>query len=73
MSEIGPNDLISFTDAAREKDCGRNTLYRAADRGQINTIEVSGRKMIVKDAAYRTFEPQWTGARARQEQENEDD
>jgi len=73
MSDIDPTDLISFTDAARKKDCGRNTLYRAADRGQINTTEVSGRKMIVKDEAFASFKPQWTGARARREQDETDD
>jgi hypothetical protein len=70
---VEPSDLISFTDAARLKDCGRNTLYRAADRGQINTVEVSGRKMIVRDEAFASFEPKWTGARARNEKNDADD
>lgn len=66
MPQLDPNDLISFTDAAREKDCGRNTLYRAVEDGRLNSVEVSGRQMLVRDDAYLNFEPNWTGARARQ-------
>lgn len=73
MPQYDPEDLISFTDAAREKDCGRNTLYRAANRGQLTTVEVSDRQMIVRDADYRTYKPEWTGARARQDQDSDDD
>lgn len=72
MPQCDPSDLISFTDAAREKDCGRNTLYRAADRGELTTVEVSGRTMIVQDEAYWTFEPNWVGERARQNQDSDD-
>lgn len=72
MPHYDPSDLISFTDAAQEKDCGRNTLYRAADRDELTTVDVSGRKMIVRDKAFRTWEPTWVGARA-QDQNSDDD
>lgn len=73
MPQYTPEDLVSFTDAAREKDCGRNTLYRAAHRNELTTVDVSGRTMIVQDEAYNTWEPEWTGARAQQDQDTSDD
>ena len=57
-------DYITFTDAAEVKDCGRNTLYRAADDGRINTAEIAGRNLIVRDDAFEEFEPMNKGARA---------
>ena len=57
-------DYISFTDAAEEKDCGRNTLYRAARDGRINAVEIAGRKLIIKDDQYAEFTPVHTGRRA---------
>ena len=73
MPQYPPEDLVSFTDAAREKDCGRNTLYRAAHRNELTTVEVGGRTMIVRDEAYTTWEPEWTGARAQQDRDTSDD
>jgi len=58
------NDLVSFTKAAQEKRCGRNTLYRAVDDGRLNAVHVDDRQMLVKDAQYDAFEPEWTGRRA---------
>ena len=57
--------LISFSDAAREKDCSRTTLYRAADDGRLNAVTVGDRRMIVQDGAYGAFEPRWLGGRVR--------
>ena len=73
MPQYAPEDLVSFTDAAREKDCGRNTLYRAARRDELTTVEVGGRTMIVRDEAYDAWKPEWTGARAQQDQDTDDD
>ncbi len=70
---MDPDDLISFSDAAREIGCSRTTLYRAADDGRLNDVEVGGRRMLVKDDAWETFEPILTGARARQVKEQDDD
>ena len=68
-----PDDLISFSDAAREIGCSRTTLYRAADDGRLNDVEVGGRRMLVKDEAWEDFEPNFVGARAQKiDQENED-
>ena len=62
---MDPDDLINFSDAAREIGCSRTTLYRAADDGRLNDVEVGGRRMLVKDDAGETFEPILTGARVR--------
>jgi excisionase family DNA binding protein len=70
MPLVDPNDLISFSDAARDLGCGRTTLYRAAHHDELTTVEVSGRTMLVKNEAYHSFEPQWTGSRARQDDES---
>lgn len=59
-------DVITFTDAAEDKNCGRTTLYRAADDGRLNTVEVGNRRMLVMDEKYEAFEPEWRGRRTRQ-------
>ena len=67
-----PDDLISFSDAAREIGCSRTTLYRAADDGRLNDVEVGGRRMLVKDEAWEDFEPTLTGGRGRKLEEEDD-
>ena len=65
------DDLISFSDAAREIGCSRTTLYRAADDGRLNDVEVGGRRMLLKDKAWEDFEPRLKGGRVRKlEQED---
>jgi excisionase family DNA binding protein len=66
-------EVISFTEAAKVKDCGRNTLYRAADDGRLNTVEVGRRRMIVQDEKWQTFEPKLIGHRARQQADTSDE
>lgn len=61
---MDPDDLISFSDAARKIGCSRTTLYRAADDGRLNDVEVGGRRMLLKDETWEDFEPILTGARA---------
>lgn len=68
MTDIG--DVISFSDAAEEKECSRTTLYRAADDGRINDVKVGGRRMIVEDEKWESFQPKHVGRRA---QRNSDD
>ena len=69
-----PGDLISFTDAAREIGCSRATLYRAAKDGRLNDVKVSGRQMLIKDEAWKNFEPYLRGGRVRKiEQDKEDE
>ena len=68
---MDPDDLISFSDAAREIGCSRTTLYRAADDGRLNDMEVGGRRMLLKDEAWTDFEPRLKGGRVRKlEQED---
>ena len=57
------DDVITFSDAAREIGCSRTTLYRAVDDGRLNDVEVGGRRMILKDEAWEEFEPVLTGGR----------
>jgi excisionase family DNA binding protein len=69
---MDPDDLISFSDAAREIGCSRTTLYRAADDGRLNDIEVGGRQMLIKDSKWENFEPRLKGGRVRKlEQDND--
>jgi excisionase family DNA binding protein len=69
---MDPSDLISFSDAAREIGCSRTTLYRAADDGRLNDVEVGGRRMLLKDEAWADFEPRLKGGRVRKlEQDND--
>lgn len=60
---MSPNDLISFTHAARKIGCSRSTLYRAADDGRLRDVEIGGRRMLIKDEAWEDFEPQFRGGR----------
>jgi excisionase family DNA binding protein len=66
-------EVISFTEAAKVKDCGRNTLYRAADDGRLNAVEVGGRRMIVQDEKWTSFQPNLIGHRARQQAHTPDE
>lgn len=63
MADI--SDVVSFTDAAEEKNCSRTTLYRAVDDGRLNDVEVGGRRMLIKDEAWKEFEPVLIGSRVR--------
>jgi excisionase family DNA binding protein len=60
-----PDDLISFSEAAREVGCSRSTLYRAADDGRLTDVEVGERRMLIKDEAWEDFEPRLKGGRVR--------
>ncbi len=68
---MDPDDLISFSDAAREIGCSRTTLYRAAGDGRLNDVEVGGRRMLIKDEAWEDFEPNLTGARVQKRSDEE--
>jgi excisionase family DNA binding protein len=67
------DDVVTFSDAAREIGCSRTTLYRAVDDGRLTAVEVGGRKMILKDDAWEGFEPELKGARVRKLEEESDD
>ena len=60
------DDVLSFSAAAELKECSRTTLYRAADDGRLNDVTVGGRRMIVEDEKWSSFEPERVGARAQQ-------
>lgn len=59
-----PN-VISFSAAAKEKNCARSTLYKAAKDGRLNTAEVGNTSMILRDERWEDFEPIRTGGRVR--------
>jgi excisionase family DNA binding protein len=64
-----PN-VTTVSEAAEKKNCGRNTIYRAVERGELNTAEVGKQRMILLDDAFERFEPMNRGARvARQKGE----
>ena len=69
---MDPDDLISFSDASREIGCSRTTLYRAADDGRLNDIEVGGRQMLIKDSKWENFEPRLKGGRVRKLEQDDD-
>lgn len=58
------SEVISFSDAARQKGCSRTTLYRAVDDGRLNDVHVGDRRMLVKDEKWEAFEPKFIGRRA---------
>jgi predicted site-specific integrase-resolvase len=58
-----PN-VVTFTDAAKQKGVARSTLYRAADRGEINVVSIGSNRAILKDEAWRKWTPNETGARS---------
>ncbi|MCS3676232.1 excisionase family DNA binding protein [Salinibacter ruber] len=65
-------DLISYSNAAQEIGCSRATLYRAVDDGRLRDMEVGGRRMLVKDEDWESFEPNSVGRRAQRSEQNED-
>lgn len=69
---MDPDEVISFSDAARELGCSRSTLYRAADDGRLNDVEIAGRRLILTDEVWEDFEPEVIGGRARK-MKNQDD
>jgi excisionase family DNA binding protein len=69
---MDPDDLISFSDAARKIGCSRTTLYRAVDDGRLNDIEVGGRRMLLRDEAWDKFEPRLKGGRVRKLSDEEE-
>jgi len=59
------DDVISFSEAAEQIGCSRTTLYRAVDDGRLRDVEVGGRRMLVKDETWESFEPKLRGGRLR--------
>lgn len=64
-------NVVSFTQAAEEKGCGRTTLYRARDRGELNVVQVGSRGMILRDDAFENWQPKGPG-RPRQKEGSEE-
>lgn len=58
------DNLISVSQAADEKRAGRATVYRAIKAGDLDTMEVAGRMLVVCNERWQKWEPNWVGARA---------
>ena len=67
------NVVISFSEAARKIGCSRTTLYRAVEDGRLSDVDVGDRRMLVKDEAFESFEPELKGGRVRKLEEEDDD
>jgi hypothetical protein len=65
-----PN-VTTFSEAAEEKDCGRNAIYRAVDRGDLDTAEVGNRRMVLRNEKYEQFAPKNVGFRRRKQSGDE--
>jgi hypothetical protein len=53
--------LVSVAQAAKEKGCGKTTVYRARDRGNLNVVNTSKQSMILRDDAFEEWEPKGPG------------
>ena len=63
MPEFDTDDLITVSDAADAKGCSRTTKYRELNDERLNGVEIGDRQMVVRDAAFEGFEPEFTGFR----------
>lgn len=61
-----PN-VLTAAEAAREKDCSRYAIYDAIKRGDLNTVQVGGLRLISRDPKYLQYEVKETGARTHRE------
>lgn len=57
-----PN-VITATEAAREKSCNRRTIYEAANRGELRDTRIGRARLIFKDKLYDAWQPQERGRR----------
>lgn|GEM_PF-5388214 len=57
-----PN-VITATEAAREKGCNRRTIYEAANRGELGDARIGRSRLIFKDGRYDEWQPQERGRR----------
>ena len=70
LSAMQPN-VTTISEAAQRKNCGRNTIYRAIDRGALNTAEVGKQPVVLLDEAFEAFEPQNVGFRRQRQSGDE--
>ena len=73
MPSVDPSDLISISTAAETKNCSRTTIYRAIDDGRLTSVEAGGRQMVVRNAEFEDFTPQWKGQRVRRHRDDDSD
>ena len=57
-----PN-VITVTEAARQKNCTRQALYNAINRGELNTTRLGSQTVIVKDQRYTGYQVREFGGR----------
>lgn len=49
-------DVLSVPVAAEEKDCSRQTIYNALDRGALNGLRTGNTRLVIRDEAYQAFQ-----------------
>ncbi|MBI4847653.1 MAG: hypothetical protein HY808_03630 [Nitrospirae bacterium] len=54
MEELLAN-LITIAEAARQKSCTRQTIYRAMKTGKLNSKSVAGRNLVMCDEAFNVM------------------
>jgi excisionase family DNA binding protein len=64
--------IIAIQDAAREKGCHRTTIHRAIERGELNATEFGGRRVVVKDDAWKQWQPTERGGRFQSASQGDD-
>ena len=47
------DSLMTMAEAARQKSCTRQTIYRAIQTGLLNIVRVAGRSFVVSDGKFR--------------------
>jgi hypothetical protein len=68
-TEAQEAQLLPPSEAAREKDCSRQTIYNALDRGDLNGLSfkppgrVRRTRLVKVDAAFQAWHPKETGGR----------
>ena len=59
---IQPN-VITITEAAKQKSCTRQALYNAIKRGDLDAVSVGQYQMIVRDEKFKDFQIKETGGK----------
>jgi len=65
-----PN-VTTAAEAAREKGCTDQAIYNAIDRGDLNEIRLGGTRLILKNAAYKTYQVKKAGGRTHKQYQAE--
>jgi hypothetical protein len=59
-----PN-VIPAPEAARRKDCSRQTIYNALDRGDLTEVSFQDSRLVLVDEKWEDWTPAMRGGRVR--------